>query len=142
MGKYSVLHDTIWFLGQDETGTKWNFEIEPGRLTLKNPEDFKYLGSGNYIYYQFSDPIENILLEQQFEYDQEYVTNYFENGNRKTSIIYIEKGKGIQNQWYLNGKKEAEINFQDGKLHGEYVTFFEDGAIAETYIYENGRLVK
>ncbi len=140
LGQYSVLNDSIWFLNRGETGTKWQFDIKPGHLFLNKPEDFKYLGNGNYLYFQFSNPNQTIHFVQEFEYNQEYITDYFENGNKKTSILFSKKDVGIQNQWYLNGKKEIEINFKDGKLHGNYTTFSEVGTIVQTVVYENGKL--
>jgi len=141
IGQYSILNDSIWFLNQDKTGTKWNLEIKSGNLFLRNPEDFSYLGNGNYLYFQFTKPDKTIKFRQEFEYNKEYITDYFECGNKKISIQFSEKNTGIQSHWYLKGKKEVEINFRDGKLHGKYTTFSKVGEIVKTVIYESGELI-
>nr|MDO8084843.1 hypothetical protein [Candidatus Sigynarchaeum springense] len=56
--RWMAAGDEIWLLdGNTRAGTKWKFSLE-GNATLlfSRPEDFKYLGGKDYIYFQMSDP--------------------------------------------------------------------------------------
>ena len=44
-------------------------------------------------------------------------------------------------KWYMNGQKEAEVNFKDGKPDGLVVEWYETGEKMSEVTYKDGRPV-
>jgi len=65
-GKWSVQGNEIWLIDKDlKNGTKWFFDFEGEKiLILFNPEDFRYQGGGDYIYYQMTSPETKIVFSR------------------------------------------------------------------------------
>ncbi|MHA1300270.1 MAG: hypothetical protein ACTSO9_12685 [Candidatus Helarchaeota archaeon] len=65
-GKWAIQGSEIWFLEENsQAGTKWFFEFESNeKLIFFNPEDFKYLGGGEYIYFQMTSPHSKIVFSR------------------------------------------------------------------------------
>lgn len=66
---------------------------------------------------------------------------WYPNGQFLLEERYINgKRHGLWRQWYDNGNLRLEKNYKDGKLHGPYLTF-EDGNVANSYCYRDGKRV-
>ncbi|WP_066632402.1 toxin-antitoxin system YwqK family antitoxin [Labilibacter marinus] len=67
--------------------------------------------------------------------------NYFENGNIKTEITFINgEAKGHAKFFYENGKLREEGNWQVDHWEGSYKYFFESGKISYDWFYNsNGK---
>ena len=64
-GRYAIQGSTVWFITDSlNTGTKWDFVLDNNELILNKPEDFKYLGKGDYIYFQLTSPKQKIILKR------------------------------------------------------------------------------
>ncbi len=63
-GRWQVMEDDIWLLDDStRAGTKWRFSLSGGdTLVLSHPEDFKYLGGKEYLYFQMTPPSTVVLL--------------------------------------------------------------------------------
>ncbi|MEM2133896.1 MAG: hypothetical protein Q6366_014585 [Candidatus Freyarchaeota archaeon] len=56
-GRWATLPPHIWLLAEEtSSGTKWKYTLDGSKLILTEPEDFKYLGKGKYIYFQLTNP--------------------------------------------------------------------------------------
>nr|MDO8111127.1 hypothetical protein [Candidatus Sigynarchaeota archaeon] len=65
-GRWSSAGDEIWLLrGDGKTGTKWTFSLgDNGTLTFSQPEDFTYLGHGEYMYFQMTPPGTTVVFHR------------------------------------------------------------------------------
>lgn len=63
-GRWAVQGNEIWLLNPElNAGTKWFFKFdENDKLIFYNPEDFNYLGKGEYIYFQMTQPDTSITF--------------------------------------------------------------------------------
>lgn len=67
---------------------------------------------------------------------------YFENGILAISEEYdhnILNGKTCT--FYIDGKKQIEVNYQDGVRHGEALNWYESGTLKEKVEYKKGKLL-
>ncbi len=74
-------------------------------------------------------------------------TEWHENGEKKSETNYVKRGQwceehGLWLEWHVNGQKQTEGNVVDGKQHGEWKHFDEQGELTKTETYDNGELVK
>ena len=53
-------------------------------------------------------------------------------------IFYQGLKQGKEFVWYDNGMFHAELNFVDGKYHGEQIFYSRDGQTRHTEQWENG----
>jgi hypothetical protein len=65
-GRWSATDDEIWLLdGGGTTGTKWHFTLENDDVVrFHDPENFTYLGHGEYIYFQMLPPTTTITFRR------------------------------------------------------------------------------
>jgi len=65
-GRWSATDNEIWLLnGDGKTGTKWLFTLETDDVMwLYGPEDFTYLGHGEYYYFQMIPPTTTITFRR------------------------------------------------------------------------------
>src|SRR4029078_43618 len=68
-----------------------------------------------------------LSLEPAYHYD----TNY----------NYLTIGYCTFSQWYSNGQKEMELHYLDSKLHGKFITWYQDGKIKSEKIFKNGEQI-
>ncbi len=56
--RWQAAGDEVWLLdGKTRAGTKWKFTFGgDDTLILSRPEDFKYLGGSEYVYFQMTPP--------------------------------------------------------------------------------------
>ena len=52
------------------------------------------------------------------------------------------KKEGIARSWRRDGSKHYEINCKDGKSHGVYTLWDENGRVKSQFRFENGNIVK
>ncbi len=67
--RWQAAGDEVWLLdGKTRAGTKWKFTLEgDATLVFSSPEDFKYIGGSQYIYFQMVDPGTIITFSRQGE---------------------------------------------------------------------------
>jgi hypothetical protein len=67
LARWQALGDEVWLLdNKTRAGTKWKFALEgDATLIFSSPEDFKYLGGGEYVYFQIIDPGTIINFERK-----------------------------------------------------------------------------
>ncbi len=56
--RWQAAGDEVWLLDcKTRAGTKWKFALEgDATLIFSSPEDFKYMGGSQYVYFQMIDP--------------------------------------------------------------------------------------
>ncbi|MGL4935437.1 MAG: hypothetical protein ACRC51_08165 [Cetobacterium sp.] len=52
----------------------------------------------------------------------------------------LKNGKDLT--YFENGSVKSEANYKNGKLHGVYTLYKNNGEISKTYIYEMGKYIK
>lgn len=55
-GRWAIQGEEIWLVSANRVGAKWRLAVTKDSLTLDRPEDFKYLGRANYLYFQMTHP--------------------------------------------------------------------------------------
>ena len=65
-GRWAINGDEIWLLTENSKyGTKWFYIFEEkNKLIFLDPEDFIYLVSGEYIYYQMTPPNTKVTFKR------------------------------------------------------------------------------
>jgi antitoxin component YwqK of YwqJK toxin-antitoxin module len=53
---------------------------------------------------------------------------------------YLDDFMIKKEQYYSNAMKKEEVNYMNGKYHGQYVNWYEDGTVKLFTTYENGKL--
>ncbi len=74
------------------------------------------------------------------------MTSFYPNGDRKRELERIgPSGKtdrganhGLYREWYDNGKLKIQCNFKEGKLHGRFSCYRNDGVSIFVGVYRNG----
>jgi antitoxin component YwqK of YwqJK toxin-antitoxin module len=135
IGQYMYEGNEVW-MKEGKTGTKWFYRFDGDNLILEKPEDFVYLGKGEYQYLQFSNP--KLVLTFHKPKEQKMVTSTHENGNAKTEVILTAFEKGLQKQYYESGKLEVTIELVGGRPHGLYTAYYENGQKEAEYNYTKG----
>lgn len=88
---------------------------------------------------------ENGAVKSEYvqEGNQIKVTHFYENGAVKESGFFLNgTPDGKWETFDMNGAKTAELNYKDGKRHGEFRSW---DAYAHTYVeirYRNGEMLK
>jgi hypothetical protein len=60
-----------------------------------------------------------------------------------TYYHYMTIGYCTFSQWYSTGQKQVELQYLDGKFHGKYITWYQDGTIKSETNFKNGeRIIK
>ncbi len=135
------LHGTyLWILEQDGIGTRWRFRVESDRLRLGEPEGFRYLGEGQYVYFDLDHNPRAVDLDRASCAGRSLVTERFPDGAKKTEITWTEDDEGVQLQYYPNGAREAEISFKQGRKHGRATWWFGDGKLKAEEYFNQGEL--
>ncbi|MBN2151984.1 MAG: hypothetical protein JW839_11085 [Candidatus Lokiarchaeota archaeon] len=62
--RWRAMGDEVWLLDDEaRAGTRWRYSCQgDGTLALTSPEDFKYLGGNEYIYFQMTPPSAVVIL--------------------------------------------------------------------------------
>lgn len=64
---------------------------------------------------------------------------YYENGKKQIEGEWLQgKEQGKIVEYHPNGNVSKVVDFENGKINGEYKEFFEDGAIKLKIVYING----
>jgi antitoxin component YwqK of YwqJK toxin-antitoxin module len=63
------------------------------------------------------------------------------NGN-ECSHTNVKGGRGVVVTYHNNGQKQSETTFKDGRLHGLYTEWDEDGNVTYKERYENHKMVE
>jgi antitoxin component YwqK of YwqJK toxin-antitoxin module len=84
------------------------------------------------------------LGEYKNGYRSGLFTEYYLNGNTKTTCNYVEgKKSGVYREWYENGSLFKEILYKLDKIvDGDYISFNENGTKSILEKYVNGKLTK
>jgi antitoxin component YwqK of YwqJK toxin-antitoxin module/archaellum biogenesis ATPase FlaH len=65
---------------------------------------------------------------------------WYENSQKQAEINYKDGQKdGLETQWHENGQKQAEINYKDGKQEGLKTWWYENGQKKSEINYANGK---
>ena len=68
---------------------------------------------------------------------------YFENGNLKSKINWVEgKLDGVHEEYFGNGQLRFKSCRYKGKLHGKLEQYNEDGSVLKIENYKDGNLIK
>lgn len=99
--------------------------------------------TGTFTYYSASNSDHPVIIKKFHENDDLADVEFFtEEGILESKGMM--KGKNREGKWlyyHPNGKSVmSEENYKNGKLEGEYKTFFPDGTPTETAFYKNGLL--
>ncbi len=77
------------------------------------------------------------------------VVSYFKSGIQKSQVSYhpyyplFKRNQiGEDKEWYASGKTKWIANYENGKLHGEVNSFWENGQAKRKDIYKNGDFKK
>jgi len=86
---------------------------------------------------------DNWLEIVDLEKKQCVVREYYKNGNKWWEQEY-QNGKrhGKSIGWYKNGNKSWKIEYQNGKRHGKSIRWYKNGNKWREEEYQNGELVK
>ncbi|MEP7321911.1 MAG: hypothetical protein ABI761_08325 [Saprospiraceae bacterium] len=70
------------------------------------------------------------------------LTGYYAGAIKRFENNYNDSGiaHGTHTQWYINGFKESELNYSEGKLNGVSVSYFPNGKEKSRLEYNNGVL--
>ncbi|WP_456379351.1 TonB family protein [Lutibacter sp.] len=86
----------------------------------------------NYKILKYTDSITNQVIEER----------YFKSGQIKSRNSFlsstIKKFHGKQTYWNKNGILHSEIYFKNGKKHGSFITYWENGQLKRQDFYTNG----
>ena len=67
-------------------------------------------------------------------------TTYYTNGNISLVENYKDDVKGTSTSYAVNGGKECEVNFVDGKRDGKMICLFSNGSVNSETNYSKGKL--
>ena len=71
------------------------------------------------------------------------VREYYKNGNKQWERNYQnDKQHGEYIRWFENGNKQLETNYQNDERHGKYICWYENGNKEYEAFYQNGKLIK
>lgn len=77
--------------------------------------------------------------EENFSDNIGWVVTYFDNGQKKDSAYFFEKGKGfILKEWYDNGKLKMTVNANNGIQQEPHLEFYDNGQIKDSVYFFNG----
>lgn len=72
--------------------------------------------------------------------------SYYLNGQIREEIHYLDKSKkkkeGLQRFWYRNGPLKFATDFVDNKLHGNVLSYWQNGQLKRKDDFANGNLVE
>jgi TonB family protein len=98
--------------------------------------EYQEISKGSFhTYFKILDKINNDTVEKI----------YYSNGNIKSEDIYSNYSSGIKNGiskiWHNNGTIKAEINYKQGNYHGSFKTYWSNGKLKRSDIYDSGRFI-
>ena len=75
-----------------------------------------------------------------FRHENIEVIEYWENGEiKKTRLQFVENNSVLETTFYINGNKETEIVYFNGKLDGKNRYWNEYGVLISLAEYSNGK---
>ncbi len=76
------------------------------------------------------------------KFDGSFISWYAFDGQMEKKCNY-KNGKlhGLYQQWYENGQTERKCNYKNGKLHGLYQQWYENGQTERKCNYKNGKFI-
>lgn len=65
-GRWMTSGDHVWLLRDEvSAGAKWRYKVKEDTLIFSEPEDFKYLGEGQYLYFHMTNPISVVKFSRE-----------------------------------------------------------------------------
>ena len=90
---------------------------------------------------------ENGQVQAREEYDNNTLDGpyeeWYKDGTRKSSQILVDgKLNGNARTWNEEGIAELDVQYNMGKLHGYFISYYSDGTMARKDLYDNDVLVE
>ena len=103
----------------------------------------KFSGEVDYAEIDFrGNPSLAYLKDQETPFSGRAI-EYFLDGQKKAEVNYKNgKSHGEYIHWYQNGKVERKGNFKDGKFDGEWIRYNEDGLERSRTTYKKNKAIR
>jgi periplasmic protein TonB len=109
-------------------------------------QDTTYYGKGdNQVTELDQATYYEVVLKDPTDANKAFVKSYDVSGKQKSEAHYVDYEKKKQDgkymDWYKNGQLHTVIDFKDGMMHGQVLTFWENGQPKRNDNYENGKFI-
>ena len=90
------------------------------------------------------DAVQSKIIKRKLSNGLTEFKEFWSNGQIYAHYFEDENGKkhGEYKSWWENGTLSVHCHYKNGKLHGEYKWWLKDGTLYEHCYYKNDKLIK
>lgn len=86
-----------------------------------------------------------LLVKENISSKRLIERSYYMNGQMKEEIYYLDlskkKKEGTQRFWFRNGQLKSAADYIDNKIHGNVLTYWQNGQLKRKDTFENNKFV-
>lgn len=127
---YSVFNKPSYLIIQN------SLKLKGYKLNNSEIEDNKIISTYTNSKFILKITTEKRVKEESFGYENKSLTAYKFLLIKKKSIYDTDNGK--KTEYYYSGRKKSEYTLQNGKLNGNYKSYFSNGNVKKTGFYIKG----